>query len=928
MLVTGRANAGKTGLLYDPLLDAVSTGESPMLALPSAADVSRAESEFASRGLLGVRVVVFDALISELWTHHGDGRRPVDPAPRAWVLEQAIEAISDGRGATETPGFLRLMEDIVRRMAGLHEPESAGRPERLVMRVAAEYFERISVLGLVERGEMAALLAADPPVLPGPLGVNRFTDLSPTQEQLLVGLARDNHVGVSLLWEEGFPATECLDALVERLARVGAHHHVAVTPDPDTELAWLEERLYRPSEPVRSTGAVRLAEAAGTDAEATLIARLVAEEIEAGVPPERIAVAFREPGSRTPRLLAAMKSSGVDVDIETTSDFSKTQFGRAFLALLDVCSGREPTRERLLSFVLTPYSGIKAEAAGRLDVELRRTRTSGLDWARSNSGARAGSDPLLRALRACRADAGVQPEQWMRIAAGMLANAYEARGLSGVEGRTDGAAHGCLVDVVDQSAALGGAGISEAMLRTALAGATVVLRSPERDGAVQVAHIGQLRSRRFDTVVLAGMTAREFSSERPEPLAAELLRKMGLPAGAEERLSERLLFYASATRARNRLVLVRQHADERDEPVRPSVFWDEVLDLYRSPDSMDETGCPLPVIRQGRADLAAVAPSYSVGREARRARPSDVWRPERGVLKHQDAIDRVGKRDELAVSEIETYLACPYRWFVSHRVAPASIDAEFDAGERGSLAHVMLSTFYRRWRELTGARRVSVESLPQAIEVLESVSGHLVADLRSPVTGIAEEISVARAREWTRSVIVDDVEFLPDMEVAEHEFAFGHQTGRQFEFGGVALRGRIDRVDAGPNGLLVTDYKSSGAVHGAASFETQGLLQVVVYAAAASRLLDLPLLGGVYRSLSSLSVRGFYDGTAIDLGPHASGCDAWAPEQISDLLDRTRDRVCRAAEGIRAGSIPATPGHAGACEFCLVRQACDRKAGR
>ena len=924
-LVTGRAHAGKTGVLYSRLLEALAIGAMPVVLVPTASDAARVAAEFAGRDVIGIRVAVLDALIEELWSLHGDGRRIVDGASRTSMLGLCVDAQGGDLPAAGTAGFLALMEEIVRRMAGQPLPVEGDETTRALMRITREYFARLEESGLLEQGQAAFFMAEFPPELSGPVAVNRFTDLSPPQERLLQGLSTINDISLALVWERGFPATECLDALVERLMATAAEHHHVTTPvGLEGELAVLERDLYRPTVSLKPGGAVQLGEAAGPEAEVALVVNLVAEEIEAGTPPERVAVAFRALGARAPQLAEGFASRNIEAEIELSCDFGVSAFGRAFLALLDSCSSPEATRERLLAFVSSPYSGIVPEVAADLDVRMRRERLFGRAMMRL-AHKRDPEGVIAYALEASAAsDTTHAIESWARVARTMLRNAHRARGLSGVAGQLDGAALTRLMRMLQELGAADGAVISTATLRTALNQARIAVRSPEREGAVRVTEAHNIRSRRFDVIILGGMSAAEFSSERPEPLAAELLRTLGLPAGTEERLSERLLFYSVVTRARERLYLVRQSTDARGEPLRASVFVDEVLDLYREAHHSEEDRAPLPVIRLGMEDLHEIVPVLTADRRELRRGAKGRMRPPRGVLHDSGAIRELAERDEYSVSELETYLACPYRWFLTSAVGSRSVDAEFGAGERGTFAHGILATFYRRWRELTGLARLDPQHLTQALELIDEVADEAVRSLPTPLVGIAEELSMGRALQWVRAVISDDATLLPEFEIFDHEYAFGKRAGRPVTIAGVPLRGRIDRIDRSEGGILVTDYKSSSSVHGWRSFETYGLLQIVVYADAGAQLLGEPLLGGVYRSLRSLVCRGFYEECAVDLGARGSDRDAMEQGEIDALLDATRSRLAFAAKSMREGRIPVEPSTRHACTYCSVRLLCER----
>jgi ATP-dependent helicase/DNAse subunit B len=170
--------------------------------------------------------------------------------------------------------------------------------------------------------------------------------------------------------------------------------------------------------------------------------------------------------------------------------------------------------------------------------------------------------------------------------------------------------------------------------------------------------------------------------------------------------------------------------------------------------------------------------------------------------------------------------------------------------------------------------------------------------------------------------VSDDAQMLPGFLPVEHEFAFGEEAGRPFTFGGVALRGSIDRIEAGDEGLVITDYKSARDPKGRASFGTYGLIQLPVYAAAAGALLERPILGAIYRSLRSLAARGFRS-APVDVCGHGVDKDVCSPEEIATVLAEAEGAVAEAAAGIREGAILVSPRHKSTCEWCGARAFCE-----
>ena len=925
-LVTGRANAGKSGVLYGRVEESAAAGESPVVVLPSFADVRRAEREFAARGVLGVRITTLDRWIDELWALHGDGRRVVTSASRAALVSDVIARANLGEYADSARhrGFAELMSDLVQRLTRPVEHSVAGD----IALIARSYEEALSHAGLIEPARAALALAGDPPAIGGPICVNRFTDLAPYQEAFIVGMAAANEVMVALTWENGFPATEVVSPVVRRLEAAGAVHTPVATKDDESELGALEALLYRPTGVRAMGGAVRLALAVGDEAEAALAATIVSAEIERGIRPGRIALAFRDAGRRAALLSAALNARGIPAELDIAVAFPQTSFGRALLALLDAASGRDATRERLLAFVLSPYSGVSGEEAMSIDRAWRRRRATGHELVAS-AAALAGI--CGRTVTLARTVGGKLVKDvtgdWKELADLMLASSTGASRLAGPEAALDAAGHRAVLSAVRELAEAPESAHADAQaVVRCLTQTSVSAHGAESEDAVQVTEAHRLRSRRFDSVILGGLTAAEFSAEKPEPLVASLLRELGEEPGSDEALAERLLFYLLATRARSRFVMLRQSSDDRGEAVRPSVFWDEVLDLYRDPGSEDPRDIPDETMldRLELRELALAAPAFEANRTDLRARALEGSAPPvraPGARTGGELLDGLSAVDEVSVSDIETYLACPYRWFLERAISPRAIDVEVDARERGTRAHQILAEFYRRWPKQSGRARVTADALDEAMALVSQVEGGVEQAARVHANDLAEELSLSRAATWARTTIEADATFLPGFDPLAHELRFGTAHDRPVEVGGIGIRGSVDRVDVGDAGVVITDYKSSRTVSGHASFGRQALVQLPVYSIAVSRLLGKPIAGAVYRSLRSGAARGFWRDGALR-GDGLSSKDAVDEAGLARVLEEAESRVAAVADGIRAGRITPAPNRKQACEWCPIKSLC------
>jgi hypothetical protein len=925
-LVTGRPNAGKSGLLYRPVLEAAADA-SPIVLLPTRPDARRAADEFSARGVAGIRSMVLDEWIAELWSLHGDGRRLIESGVREALMlracsETPLAAIASAAGRT---GFVRALSSVAQRLPGTWSPEPRTAEDREVLAVLERYACLGREEGLLELGNAATILGGDPPRVEGPVVVNRFTDLSEAQEAFVRGLSTVAEVRIGLPWERGCPATEALTPLVERFAGSGEHLHVAAESG-DGELALLERDLYRPGVPHEPTGAVVFAEAAGEEAEAVLAVDLAAELIAEGFEPGRIAIVFRDAASRVSMIETGAAQAGVSVYMDVALPLQTTAMGKALLGLLDVASGRDATRERMLAFLNSPYSGASPRDAEQLDLLWRRRRAGGRRLLEDAASRLEGTAAAIACARKVSGEplTAMNVRNWQELMDALLLAAESRRGLTGAAGEADCAAHREVLRTISALAGGVSRGLGETAVREALCRVRVSPGGSQRDDEVLFTEVHRVRSRRFDAVVLGGLTAAEFSSERPRSVAAELLERLGAASGSDDRASERLLFYTVVTRARDRLFLLRQRTDMIGQGLRPSVFWDEVLDLYRASAPLEEDEHPagVPVVSRPLSTLADNSVCYSPGRRAeRRAGRSRESRPPMGSLSSEEVRAAVRMQDEFSVSELERYATCPYRWFLDRAVRPRELDVAFEAREAGSVAHEALAAFYQRWAGPDTPRRVVPDDLPEALRIADEVLDAAFESAPDTI-GLAEELAAERVRRWVAGVIEDDAYLLPGYTPVCHEFAFGRAEGRPFELAGVALRGRIDRIDTCDRGMIVTDYKSAGTVPGHASFASRAVIQLPVYLAAAVSLRGGEAHGAIYRSLSSRKVRGFWRTDRLSLLECGAQTDAVDAEGLESILAEAAERVRTAAAGIRGGDIAPVAGGCDACGTCIARAIC------
>ncbi len=906
-LVTGRANSGKTGVLYDALRDAAGDGRPAVLLLPGRADVARAERELAEEVPTGLRVVGLDRYVASLWPACGDPRRIATSAQRRAILSAAVE--ESGIAEIWREPSQRVLATVIAASAGSGwSIEGEDGEIRDVVSCIRGYRRMLDDADLVEPAEAVRIAGSSAPASPGLLLVaHRFVSLSPVQERFLCRRsAAGEEVMVSLVYEDGLVATEATKRLLERLS--AGVPEVVIRPcrstgpySPSAELRKLETGLFGSTEESGHAADVGLRQGPGADGEAACVVDAVLESLQRGVPADHIAVVTRQPSGHGRRLARALTSAGVACEVDAPIAAHATAVGRALIRLGDAV--RVGRREDLAAFLRTPYSGLAPEAMDRLDAGWRARRTTDagemLADVRRESTEAAGLVDLAAVLRSTDDAVGIARE----LVSSMCANAHgrSAPRLDGAA-RLDARTCEAFVSVVADTVGLR----SGADPFASVASVTVSPPGAEARGHVRILDADRARSRRFDVVVVTGLEPGGFPRVA-EPSAAERLAdRLGVEpmrrSGPEQ---ERLLFYQVVTRARRRLILTRRSEDEKGAPLPPSPFWEEVADPFRW-EGAGTRPCP------SRPD----GPRPPVGIRGSSSERLGLSGEMRSSL---------AEREVFSAGELETYLSCPHAWLHAYVLSPRSLDREIDKAEAGRLLHRALKETYECLPDRLGVSRLGPAGLPSAYALLDEILERLLERAPEPHDLIETE-ELRGVRRIARASLARDACSLTGFSPLHLEWSFGMGDGDGPEdLGGFFLRGRVDRIDRSGDGIIVIDYKSSGGPR-FDRFAEDGLLQLPLYGLVAARRLGLPLLGGLYRNVKEDRTRGFFIEDAVpDPGPGSgrSRLDAATRDDvIADAVERARCAV----EGIRSGRIEPVTQPVDRCGYCRAASACG--AGR
>jgi ATP-dependent helicase/DNAse subunit B len=958
-LVVGPAHAGKVALLLDRFVAALD--RDPWLIVPNRVDVDRVERELAARGgaLLAGTVGTFDTLF-EFVAGEAPGRRTIGDAERTVVLRHLIAAAPAGSlgPSARFAGFADSLAGVLTEIeASLLDPEDLGPGLAELTRAYRAELERLSVRdrGMVRRRAVERLTSELGSWNGAPVFAYGFEDLTGAEWRLIEALAARGEVHVSLPYEPGRATFASLSRTVADLGALAGGDIVELGAGSDAYLppglAHLERHLFDDSAtPSPLDSSVRFLEGAGRRATLELVAETVLELVREGVAPDEIAIVCPSLERARASIETAFGALGVPVSIETRPRLGSTAVGQALLSLLRF-AWSNGTRRELFSFLRTPYSGL-----GRSDVDFLEGRLRGRAVVRGDrtveemTKLRTGRPfPMLELLAEDKAPIAAA----RAVVLTMARNAYGlgAPPVSSTAKRDLRVAEaaGAIFDELEWLHAAGIAIRTEDVL-TALDRATVRGDAAGEPGRVAVLDLQRARTRRFEAVFVIGLE--QGSLPRREPASPffddETRRELDTVRGArlqrpDAASRDRYLFYTACTRPRRLLTLVREAATDDGSPREPSPFWEAVCELFDADDvRRHTTRRPLarltwpiesaPTERERLRSLArlnaddpseASALAYANGWQRKLGRARAAFsRPT--TVRHPHALALLASRETFRVTDLERMAGCSSAWFVERHLRPGGIDQAIDPRMRGSIAHVALQRFYSQLPSaLPGAERVTPANVEAAVELMHRcVESALDSGLRIDADDLQRrELGQGMQRDLEQLVRAEaeaGSTFLPrKLEVSFKAYELAP---------GVAVGGKIDRVDADPMSArgIVVDYKS-GAAPSAKQIHDEARLQIPLYLLVLRDQLGLEPMGGVYMPLGGgRRARGMLRASEDQVVGFNSGDYLDGPEFEAEI-EHARASAVVLAERIRDGDVIHDP-RGGECPaWCDLWRICRKE---
>lgn len=976
----------------------------------------RALASSEERVSLGVEVTTPDAWIASLWELWGDGHRIVSPTERTLLMAQLVadevdggtpEAAGEPSPLVASSGTVAMLARAAQRYLPYVDASQEGAftpAERAVCALLTRYEERLRALGLAETSSAAVCLA-----------------------QMLAATPAPSARAVVLRGIAAYPRY-----LLDVLRAVSAQGEVhLILEDEAAELreqlrgalggcdgSWDEEvPAAAPSAPVWP----QFAEVSGPAAREVAYVHLIEAARERGP----VVVAAPKPWEAFRALAPRLAAHGIAARVETRRAFGDLRAGQCLQALLDL-QRRMKTEEpsawwpapEIPDWIRSPFAGLGTGApriARMLDARLRRTRKMGvaelkaeLDSLQSRelNRERTLADEQGRPRRPIVVKAvldALEAEHFARALQLMYEAAQAATpgafGAGGIaEQRAEVEALAAAVALMDEARAQG---VSEAQAMLVLPTLTVRLSVDVRPGgdvAAAPAEAGEAvasddavvfrsiddvaacgrSSSSAESVICLDVDAEAYPLATRDTVATILAEKLGcLGCAAVPVVAQRVTFRHALEDARD-AVLAFVARDRQAVDRYPAPVYTELKGRAKRAGELQMVqGLP----HEGMV-FAGLDRAGGVGVQTRVVRvPGEHVVPDELthllLLPERSVGARVMPR-ALSASQIENYLACPYRWLVSNRAATRRLDVAFGPIEQGNFVHDVMQRFHERLIE-AGLDRVTPENLERCLDEMDAAFEELRADHAHgkythgrfareerprPIRGALIPLDELERNQLDailpqlREVVRYESDLLPIYTPARFEYSFDKED---VVYAGHPLGGRIDRIDTAPAAgrgerFVVIDYKNRTSVsdlacadptmtrdEGEALPETwlpgrdvdrAPKVQTLIYAAALERLTGGSAQGAVYFGTRGPHIAGAVDDALVSCEPSAfprdrvSGYPGVKPSrsrsalhdgslEFSALLAQVEHAIALELEALEAGDIAPRPA-ADSCGFCPI----------
>ena len=485
------------------------------------------------------------------------------------------------------------------------------------------------------------------------------------------------------------------------------------------------------------------------------------------------------------------------------------------------------------------------------------------------------------------------------------------------------------------------------------------------DAGVQVFEIREIRGLTFRRVFALGLAEGEFPSLPEEGVvASHRLQYLPLREQLQQNENETAYLFTQLFEAAGEMLVLSRHVLADDRKMPPSPFLMEVQgqckiphleipDLVGSwPDAQKRLGEFSYANPEIPITVPALWPNVPPNQQAQVDRVlADLlsYRHHKARREHiaidAPALLRVLFPDDRPFnpSELETYAACPFRFFGSRILRLDERDTDETRTHYGSLIHNVFQQFYEELRHACSGPAnhplppITRGHFPRLLQIFEDEWAKLAAGALPP-----DLQTLFHQDQGVLDLFFEAIQTI-EKEYGNYlnEFVLRTADGKPVLLGmdqcgrPVSLTGKIDRVDLGrsdPTRVIILDYKTGKVVSRKSLIDKLNdgrMLQLPLYAAALKLIRpELLGIGGAYIHLHEKTENG--DKAILPVGE-------WLPIKgkrgpIPFAPAQALAKAVSMAGDIRAGRFPLTEhnvdrAHVECTAYCPMRHACRHPKG-
>lgn len=479
----------------------------------------------------------------------------------------------------------------------------------------------------------------------------------------------------------------------------------------------------------------------------------------------------------------------------------------------------------------------------------------------------------------------------------------------------------------------------------------------------------------FDEVIFSDVSDAFLNAKSHIDSTAHIAEKLGLPTHDSTMEKNRHVFAAALNASGKKFVCVFPAHDKNSQDSFTSFCFDEMIDGL-----FDGKIGPQDVVR-GEIDQKSNNTNQAIsfnkmGEEKAQETLGRMFTPpetveafalvERGKLEDLSLLDFMNCSPNhsgstlpvISPSSVETYLACPYKWFIDYVIKPSNLDESFSHIERGTFAHELLRQFYDAWKEVHGntffdeneSSEVAALYTGIAKNLLESQTNLAPNSGRFVPSNLIELEEASKVIESTLESIFRLNALPKSFELAASEYSISPygENPSYVEYADFFINGKVDRIDScKTNGeFYVLDYKGSLKGHNAGldSFELMNgedgqsslnphvlpeHVQVLIYASVLSKLgvFGEQAKGAFYTSYRPKSndplMVGSYESLAKELGALSNKASS-VGISFEDFLSLVEDALRVRLNELKISDIQENPASDSACKYCDYIE-CERR---